>query len=202
MLSTTLLIVLVGTPAAEKASWESVPCSADVVTLWREVVEGGCKLPTIEDRLPLALRLLRNTPYAAKGHSFKTKELGVFFTKATRGCKTSWYRPSEKAVVLPEREVKCAKKLKKLEVAERKKHNVPAAMETYTLENLRGDVVGEIRRAVRGQKGGTRLYITRSKKGWRLNFNESFGEEGAETESSTIVSCDSAGQNCRVDVAG
>ncbi|MEQ9497754.1 MAG: YARHG domain-containing protein [Deltaproteobacteria bacterium] len=171
-------------------------CASEVAMLWRELVEGGCRLPKIEDRLPLALRLLRNTPYAARGHRFEAKVLGRFFKRAHEKC--VWYRPTDVKVVLPKRELGCAQKLAKLERADKKKIDLPAPMEAFLLEGGLALIVGEMKRAVRGQKGAARVEVIASGEEWTLIFNEVEGE----TESSTIVTCDAQGEHCRVDFAG
>lgn len=195
MLGAALIVTLM-TVQAPPASWTSQPCESEVVTLWRELVEGGCRLRKVEDRLPLVLRLLRNTPYAARGHRFEAKVLARFFTRAHEKC--VWYRPTDAKVVLPKRELRCAQKLAKLERADKKKIDLPAPMEAFLLEGGLALIVDEMKRAVRGQRGAARMEILSSGEAWTLLFNEVEGE----TESSTIVTCDAQGEHCRVDFAG
>lgn len=194
MVSATLLLVLAGAPNAPSPSWASLRCSSELVKLWKELVEGGCRLPRIKSRLPLALRLLRNTPYAAKGHRFKTKLLGAFYKRHHESC--VWYQPHDRQVVLPERELRCAQKLKKLETRILKKVALSAPMEAFLLDGGGGVLVQEIKRTLRGKKARSQLEILGSKHGHTLIFTDFTGE----FEEAVIVSCD--GESCRVDVTG
>ncbi len=167
-----------------------------MVRLWKELVEGGCRLPRVKGRLPLALRLLRNTPYAAKGHQFKTKMLGDFYSRQSSGS-CAWYQPHARKVVLPERELQCAQKLEKLETKIRRKFPIPEPMEAFLLDGGGGLLVQEIKRILRGKKARSKLKIFGSKKGgWCLDFDDFTGM----AEGWAQVCCDAKGEGCRMNL--
>jgi hypothetical protein len=78
---------------------------------WETLVEGGCqKLPSH----PIILRLLRNTPFAMRGHQFKSKELRTFFSLIAPK-----YRKHASGKLSPAEKI-CVKKLAALEKKQRK----------------------------------------------------------------------------------
>lgn len=82
-------------------------------TDWQALLAGKCDLDAHGVRTPIEASLLRNTPYAIQGYTFKTPELGMIFDSDG-----DWYVP--KPNITPKftpAEGACIKKLKDFEAA-------------------------------------------------------------------------------------
>jgi len=180
-----------------------VGCPSKLVGQFKKLVAGGCQFSDVPDAISLVPQVLRNVPYAARGHKFKNRDLSAFFLSESAGCPTPWYRPDETAkVVLPADEMSCVRKLKKHEKSLREQRFVPPAMESYILKNHTGALVEEIDRHIGQPHLGDRIYVdTEPDKTWSLHFYREAIHDGMKTEHSTIIRCDAKGA-CQTMHAG
>lgn len=207
LFTAVLLAAAAGTTRAdEPASWTLASCPQDsLVQAWKDTVEKGCKVKPVEGLLPLVPRLLRNVPFAVRGHPFKSPELRAFFEGRKGSCDAAWYAPKAKKVKLPKGpEQACARRLKRLEKKLREAMPVPAALETFVLENAASELPSEMSR-MRGEADpGNSASLERTDSGWGVTFYSQGPVEDGEPpyESSLTVRCDSKGKNCEVLFAG
>ncbi len=187
---------------------EQKPCKKRdaVVSVWNELVARGCTVQATKGVPPTALRLLRNVPFAMRGHLFSSPELRKFFQKQRDACGHHWYRPGSKKVELPPGpERRCARRIAKIERSLRKRYPLPAKMETFLIEELGSDLLSLVP-VLEGKKGryGVTSSIEHSDGEWRVTlYDVSPGdEETGDVEFSLTVVCKSDGTECEVYPAG
>jgi hypothetical protein len=202
-----LSVVEAGPPPAPKAAPEpmgalDVGCPSKLVGYYKEVLARGCKLDDVDNALAIAPKVLRNVAYAGRGHTFKSKDLTAFYTNDRQGCEAAWYKPAGFKVELEGEELECVGKLKKLEDKARKKTGVPKQLDTIMLEQMGTDVVSEVGRQLGHGKDYSVSIRRTDDNGWRVSFDYESEQDGEIFESASIITCDSAGENCETFFAG
>ena len=186
------------------------PCKKrdQVVSVWNELVANGCKVSAAEGVPPTALRLLRNVPFAMRGHPFSSPELRTFFEEQRDACGHHWYRPGSEKVRLPAGpERRCARRLAKAERALRKRYPLPPKMEAFLIENLGTDLLSLVP-VLEGKTGryGVSSSVERTDAEWRVTLYEVLpGDDetgGDDVESAVTADCKADGTDCEVFVAG
>lgn len=145
-----LFALLLASPAAaeNQAQNPTATKSGPVLEDWNALLTGGCDLEKAHVRTPIEARVLRNTPYAAKGYTFKSAELTALY--AADG---GWYAPDPKvkAPKFTPAEGVCIKKLKGHEKALRKAIAIDKPFETrFTAQH---EAVKSLRFASQGLGG-------------------------------------------------
>lgn len=96
-------------------------------TAWTTLLAAGCRVQQAPPYVwtSLEARILRNAPYAMRGHRFDSEGLAAFFAKDG----AAWYRPGEGPVTLPAEELACVERLRLHEEALRGQGFLPAGIE-------------------------------------------------------------------------
>ena len=110
-----ILIALTAAAAAE---------TGPVYDAYSRLMASGCDLSVVQVGTPIEARILRNTPYAMRGHTFRSPELNAVF-----GADGSWYRPSGSTVVLDGPDADCVAKLASREAELRPQFSFPQGLE-------------------------------------------------------------------------
>lgn len=76
------------------------------VTRWNALMASGCDFSMVPAWTPVEARILRNTPYAMRGHPFRSPELVSFFQ-----ADLSQYTPQTAVTALPADQAACVSKL-------------------------------------------------------------------------------------------
>ena len=81
------------------------------------------------------------------------------------------------------------------------------SVEAFVLSQLSASVVDDAKRIAGGEVWGSNVSVSHTPgEGWHIYFNSEFmegeGEDAFKIESSTIVMCDDAGENCSEQTAG
>ncbi len=163
---------------------------------WTELLVGGCDVEQVTE--PITARVLRNTPFAAAGHRFKSSDLTAFFTKEGE------YKPADGPVQLDDKEAGCVAKLKQREKALREILDIPAPFEALLLRH-HGIVVEQYRPADEVGEGDLQLCawhesttISKDDAGtWKIenHFSEP-SVDGLTFEFGCVTECTSDG-SCR-----
>ena len=189
-------------------SWDGRQCTGGLVAHYQSLVTSGCSIKTSESDLALTYRLLRNAGFAAAGRKFKSAELSAAFKSEAFCVGSSKYAPTKDTVQLSEMERDCVAKLKAREKALRDKGNQPPkAAEVFVLSQVTASVVEDAKRIAGGEVGGNNVSVSHTPgDGWQIYFNSEYmegeGEDAFKIESSTIIMCDDAGENCSEQMAG
>jgi hypothetical protein len=140
---------------------------------WNAIVAGGCDLDAAHVHTPIEARVLRNLPYAQKGHVFKSYALTTLF--ASDG---GWYTPNPDAKPsFTPAEGACIKALKTREAALRKTMPWPRQWEEKFTSQHRAVV--HLRSSTRGGFGPV-TYVHKDSEGWTIGGADCKGKAPTE----------------------
>ena len=175
---------------------------------YQAIVKNGCTLKTSSTDLAMTYRLLRNAGFAAAGRKFKSPELNAAFKSESFCVGQGAYAPTKDSVTLMESERQCVAKMKARETELRDQgKQPPKAAEAFVLGQVTASVVDDAKRIAGGEVWGSNVSASHAPgDGWQIYFNSEYmegeGEDAFKIESSTIIMCDDAGENCSEQTAG
>ncbi|RMG13600.1 MAG: YARHG domain-containing protein [Deltaproteobacteria bacterium] len=199
-------------PPPDRTERSEKPCKTrdTVVAVWNQLVAEGCKVAARDGMPPTAARLLRNIPFAMRGHPFESAELRDFFARKKDACGNRWYRPGKEKVTLPPGpERACARKIARIERTLRKRYPYPDAMERFLIENMGNDLL-TLTDWFAGKAEGPVGSVSLKQGRWQVEVLESCpnGEQPDESGEPTCfewfvrVSCEVDGTGCDISPAG